>query len=193
MRKLVKEDLKRGLLVLVFIGASLGVPKAIFAVGTFPLFVSTSSAFAGKSKEVKAAKKREALKRSKKAQTATKKMAKNPDPFYKSKLLDKIYKRQAKRMKRISEFKKQGVIGEADNGLLKVREVGKLKAKDKELMEKLVKVENSDRQKIFSEMEKDASYTKSNKVFLRRRYFELYRQMDSRGTYFFQADHWHKK
>ncbi len=116
-----------------------------------------------------------------------------PDPFYSDKTLAKIYRRQAKRMKRLDLFKKKGMIGEADSAMLLIRDLSKLKPKQKKFVQKLVKVENSDRLRIVSAIQKKLTPSMENYKFVRRRLFELYRAMDSSGTYYYEADHWRKK
>ncbi len=156
-------------------------------------FISPTFAFANKAEKTKKIDKKSPVQKQKKSAAKTKSKKTQPDGFYKNATLEKIYKRQAKRMKRIDAYKKKGIIGEADSGLLKIRQPQALNGKAKAMMEKVVKVENSDRQIIIREIEKGISGTEKRKAFVRRRLFELYRQTDPRGTYFFQADHWNKK
>ncbi len=115
------------------------------------------------------------------------------DPFYSSKKLDKIYLRQAKRMNRIIAFKKKGNVGEADNGLLRIRTMMGLKKKESLLLKKLVKVENSDREIIFKSIEKGIVVTPAAKKTIRFNYFENQMAGELTGFYYFRADHWHKK
>ncbi len=185
--RLLKRPIFRVLVLSSFLFPTVGK-----AVSSSSLFISPAMAFASKEQEAKKQKKASTPKPKK--QVNKNKSKKAPaDGFYKNSTLEKIYKRQAKRMKRIDAYKKKGIIGEADNGMLKIRQPQALNGKAKAMMEKVVKVENSDRTIIIREIEKGISGTAKRKAFVRRRLFELYRQTDPRGTYFFQADHWNKK
>lgn len=124
--------------------------------------------------------------------TNSKKVKAQPDPFDTSNHLKAIYKKQAKRMKTIDKFKKKGWIGESDSGLLKYKDP-KASGKTKELLEKVVSAENKDREDIIKFIEAGVRDTKENKIFIRRRLFELYREMDATGTFYYQADNWHQK
>jgi hypothetical protein len=155
--------------------------------------VSSVLAFASKAEPTKKNKKLKVKKAALAKNKTLKKPKVSPDAFFSSPLIDKISRRQAKRMKRVVYFKKKGTLGEADNGLLKIRSTKALSKKEIQLLSQLVKVENSDREKIFQEMTKDGYYSKKNRKEMRARYFRYFRQMDPKGVYFFQADHWHKK
>ena len=125
----------------------------------------------------------------------TKKVArkKKTNAFAENKTLKKIYGRQARRAKTIFAFKKKGVLGEADNALLKVKTTKGLSKKEKEIMEKFVKAENNDRKRIIAEIEKGGNYSDRQKTEIRQNLFKLNKASDIKGIYFYQADHWHKK
>lgn len=151
--------------------------------------ISTSQAFAGKASDKKK------TKEANKEKAVTKKKSSNDekkDPFYANKTLKKIYYRQAKRASRIRNYKIKGVIGEADDGLLKIRDSSSLKKEDKLKMEKIVKVENSDRNRIFKEVEKGIPSSQLDREANRRHLFKFYHAGDETGMYYFQADHWMK-
>ena len=137
-----------------------------------------------KKKPVKKPKKQ--VKKSKKTTTKTKNVLN-------SKLVQKILKRQAKRLVRITEFKKKGAIGESDSGFLAIRGTSALKKSDKEKMQVLVRVENSDREKLYSKIIKANSYSKEDASFLKFTMFESYLLLDKKGTYYYRADAWQKK
>lgn len=155
--------------------------------------VAHAAAKEPKEEAKKVAKKLNKAKEKSKIKNQKKSKNQKKDPFYSSKYLDKIYLRMAKRQNRIIGFKKKGVVGEADNGLLKMRTTKGLSTKEKELLEKLVKVENSDRNKMFSKMEEGTQPTKLMKEETRRHYFETQLTSDGSGVYYFRADHWMKK
>jgi hypothetical protein len=77
--------------------------------------------------------------------------------------------------------------------LLKVRSTKGLSKKEKEILNKFVKAENGDRTRIMAEIEKGSYPTKKSKQELRRNMFRFNREADLKGTYFYEADHWHKK
>lgn len=155
------------------------------------VFGASQCAFAEKSdsKRAEAKKNSEGPKKNKRLRNQKSKK----DSFDQSTVLPKIYQRQAKRAAKIRLFKSKGHIGEADNGLLKIRSLSSLPAKQKKFLEKLVKIENSDREKIFSIIQKDVLSTKENKQSMRLRYFENNLASDAKGIYYFRADHWTKK
>jgi hypothetical protein len=166
----------------------------ISQMGRFPsgMFVSTSHAFSGKKNEKKVAPAKKA-KSQKKIKTKGKVSQKSRATFDQSKVVDQVAKNQARRMRLIDRFKKRGVIGEADNGMIKIRQSQGLSAEEKQKLMSLVKAENNDREKMFKVMEQQAAYNQEDKQYMRRKYFEHNRVSDPDGSYFFQADHWHKK
>lgn len=159
-------------------------------IGHGLILFSEASAFSGKPRK-------DAQKNTPSQSSALKKPSKNkklsPDPFYKSSKLNKIYLRQAKRQRVIIDYKKKGWVGESDDGSLKIRDIKKVSSKDRALLQKAVKVENSDRKIILKEIEKTAKYSESEKKQMRQRLFKGYLEMDPKGTYYFQADHWQVK
>jgi len=60
-----------------------------------------------------------------------------------------ITARRKARAGRLEEWKNKGAVGEGRDGLLVVRSVGDLSAKDKGALHKLVKMENKDRKVLF--------------------------------------------
>ena len=113
--------------------------------------------------------------------------------FFKSPIVKKIHKRQARRLGVIQSLKKKGVIGEAEDGLLKIRDASNLSKKDKVTMEKLVKVENKDRIIIFKDIAKRQKFNEFDYNFLRRNMFDTYLDLDPIGTYYYSNRAWLKK
>lgn len=67
-----------------------------------------------------------------------------------SPVITAIQSREVGRLSRIDDFKKQGLIGENNRGLLEVR--GEPKPLQKKAIEKLISEENADRQQLFKEV-----------------------------------------
>ena len=122
-----------------------------------------------------------------------KKKKKKSQNFLDSKLIKKIYKRQARRQKSLNKYKAKGRIGEADSGFILIYNVKKLSKKERAGIEKLVKVENGDRERLYSEVARVNKYNEEQMKFFKFTMFETYFEYDAKGVYYFRADHWQKK
>lgn len=131
--------------------------------------------------------------RAAKARKTRKRVRIPKDPFARSRGLAKIYDRQAKRAKFIQRYKKTGAVGETEWGRLMIRDQKKLSKRDGKRLNKLVSLENKDRERIFSAIMKGLAGNRENQKAMRLRYFEQNLANDSKGTYYFRADHWQQK
>lgn len=101
-------------------------------------------------------------------------------------------KRQVKRMAMFRDFKFAGFLGETDQGLLAIRDISKTTPENQKFIKKLVDEENKDRLQIYKEI---ANYNKlkpKQKQMLIQNFFEVYRNTDAKGTYYFEKKAWQK-
>ena len=114
--------------------------------------------------------------------------------FLDSSIVKKIHKRQARRRNALNALKLKGVVGEAENGTIMIRDITVIKKKkSQEKIEKLVKVENNDRELVIKEMVKVNKFKAKDEVLLRLKLFEGYLKYDGKGTYHFRNNRWQQK
>ncbi len=104
-----------------------------------------------------------------------------------------ILKRQLQRMDEIKSFKKLGSIGEADTGLLAVREKTGLNNENAKRMEVLVGEENRDRKLIYEEIIKYNKLKKNDVDLFYKSVFDTLKNADPKGTHYLEKSTWIKK
>lgn len=105
----------------------------------------------------------------------------------------KYFKSQLTRMDDIRKAKFAGYIGEADDGLLAIREIKALSKDEQKKITKLVTDENKDRKQIYTILIKHNKLSEKEKVMLVRSAYETYRNMDSKKTFHFENKKWQQK
>ena len=113
--------------------------------------------------------------------------------FYEQRPVKIIQRRRAKRLPKIEKYKRNGFIGEASNGNLKVRKQSQMSAKVKKRCSILVAAENRDRTKITRKILAQKSFKKEEEATLRQSRFEVLLSRDPIGTYYYENGHWRKK
>jgi uncharacterized protein len=103
-----------------------------------------------------------------------------------------LQKRQVKRMAAIRDFKMGGFIGETDSGLLAIHDVKQVNARNQKVLKKLVEDENKDRQQIYNEIMVYNKLKPEQKPALIQNFFEVYRNTDPKGTYYYEKKVWQK-
>jgi uncharacterized protein len=103
-----------------------------------------------------------------------------------------LQKRQVKRMAALRDFKMAGFIGETDSGLLAIHDLSKVNARNQKILKKLVEDENKDRLQIFNEIMSYNRLKPEQKPVLIQNFFEVYRNTDPKGTFFYEKKVWQK-
>jgi hypothetical protein len=106
--------------------------------------------------------------------------------------IKKIFERQAKRRPSILNSKNKGLIGESQDGLLKMRTDKGLSQDVKKKLKTLVDMENKDRSRFYKAMSielKDSTQVER----IKNNMFETYLSTDPSGVYYFKDKQWHKK
>ncbi len=93
----------------------------------------------------------------------------------------------------IRQYKKKGILGEKDNGLLAIRNTDDLSRKEKLKLKKLVNSENKDRNKLYKIISKANQHSEKQEALLRLNMFRAHLDVDPRGTYYFEKKQWYKK
>lgn len=104
----------------------------------------------------------------------------------------KWQERQLQRMDVIDTIKGKGYAGEAETGLLKIRELKGLKDIEKKFVEQSVADENIDRTNIYNEIAAYNKMKKQEKELLIKNAYEVYRNTSKKGTYYFEKGLWQK-
>lgn len=107
--------------------------------------------------------------------------------------IKKNMKSQVERMDLIKAHKLTGVLGEADNAMLSLHSTENLKPAQIKRAKELMEAENADRKVILDEIAKHNKLNAKEKELLIRSSFETYRNMDAKGTYYYEKNAWHKK
>ena len=110
-----------------------------------------------------------------------------------SKAVSRIHKRQARRMTPIRGYKKEGYIGEKENGFLAIRNIDKLSKREKSKLKKLLNSENRDRKKLYQIISRASKYSKKEEAFLRLNMFRSHLEVAPRGVYYFENGRWQQK
>ncbi len=105
----------------------------------------------------------------------------------------KHFKSQLSRMDDIRKNKFAGYIGEADTGMLAIREIKALSKDEQKKITKLVDDENKDRKKIYAILMKHNKLNEKERAMLIRSAYETYKNMDSKKTYHFENKKWLQK
>lgn len=105
----------------------------------------------------------------------------------------KHFKAQLGRMDEIRKYKFAGHIGEADSGMLAIRDIKSLSKDEQKKITKLVDDENKDRKQIYAILVKHNKLSDKEKDMLLRSAFETYRNMDSKKTFHFENKKWQQK
>lgn len=96
-------------------------------------------------------------------------------------------------MDEIRKHKFSGYIGEAETGLLAIREIKALSKDEQKKIAKLVEDENKDRKQIYVILIKHNKLSDKEKTMLIRSAYETYKNMDSKKTYHFENKKWLQK
>ena len=105
----------------------------------------------------------------------------------------KHMKTQVERMELIKAHKLSGVLGESDTAMLMLHSTEGLKPAQIKRAKDLMAAENIDRKGIFDAITKHNKLNEKEKKLLIRSAYETYRNMDAKGTYYFEKESWHKK
>jgi uncharacterized protein YdbL (DUF1318 family) len=105
----------------------------------------------------------------------------------------KHFKSQLTRMDEIRKNKFAGYIGEADNGMLAIRDIKALSKDEQKKITKLVDDENKDRKQIYAILIKHNKLNEKEKAMLVRSAYETYKNMDSKKTYHLENKKWLQK
>ena len=127
------------------------------------------------------------------AKNKSKKKQANQKKYFNHPTVKAIHKRRARRIASIEKYKEKKIVGEADNGLLKIRSAKRLNKKQKKKLESVIKKENKDRNKLYRILMKVEKFPADQEAVLRESMFESYLQWDPEGTYFYEKTHWQKK
>ena len=91
------------------------------------------------------------------------------------------------RVAEIDRFKSQGVLGENNQALLEARELGSLALQDRAAVQKLVREENADRERMFKEIAAATGADLSTLPQIRSTYAQTLRQRARSGDWIQQA------
>tara|TARA_B100000749_G_scaffold122825_1_gene93813 strand:- start:53005 stop:53595 length:591 start_codon:yes stop_codon:yes gene_type:complete len=92
-----------------------------------------------------------------------------------------IQVKQAKRLDKIDRFKKKGLIGEAENGLLVVKKESSKKI-EKKRVDQLVSEENADREMLYEEVMSSNGIDASQSARLRKSFHQSFVNASPAGT-----------
>jgi uncharacterized protein YdbL (DUF1318 family) len=104
-----------------------------------------------------------------------------------------IQDRQAKRLKAIDEFKKKGVIGETEQGLIETRDASAVKGLARNLLDKIVADENADREELYKELAQANSLSATTLSAMRRSFYESFKKASPAGSWYKTGGEWKKK
>ncbi len=118
----------------------------------------------------------------------------NPENFFlDSKFSQQIFKRQGARRTDLVDYKKKGYIGETSEGLIAIRDINKLNPTLKKKIEKKVKFENKDRNRLYQAFIKRNKYNQQQEKTYRQNMFQSHLQSDPQGVYYRAEKEWLKK
>lgn len=104
-----------------------------------------------------------------------------------------IQGRQAQRIGKIDQFKKEGIIGECSEGLLVIYKEETLKPLQKKVVDTLIKEENSDRNMLYEEILKINSMNSSMLSQVQKSFFNSFKMVSPAGTWLKVDGQWEKK
>ena len=105
-----------------------------------------------------------------------------------------ILDKQKKRLSKILRYKKMGVLGESDDGLLAIKDIGKVKNKgEKTRVKMLVKNENSDRDDLYKEIVASNGLAADTEKRIRKVFFSKFKDHDPAGSMYRQGGTWKTK
>ena len=112
-----------------------------------------------------------------------------PDPEVSNPAIRKIIESRASRLNQINEYKSKGVIGESNEALLVVRNLETLSdLKARAEVQKLVRVENADREQLFKEIAAAKNVDASQIPQIRTTYASTIREAARRGDWIQMPD-----
>lgn len=100
---------------------------------------------------------------------------------------------QVGRMRAVKLYKAKGHIGESDNGMLAIREPKMINKEELAVIQKLVDEENRDRAVIIDEISKVNKFDEKKKQQFVNVYYSTWKNVDPKGTYYFEKSTWQKK
>lgn len=95
---------------------------------------------------------------------------------------------RGQRAGQIDDFKSQGVLGENKDALIEVRELGSLALQQRAAVQKLVRDENADRERMFREIAAATNVDLAQLPRIRETYAETLRQNAASGHWIQKAD-----
>lgn len=100
----------------------------------------------------------------------------------------KIIESRGKRAPELRQLKTQGILGENNQALVEIRQLGDLGLKDRAAAQKLVKAENDDRQRMFKEVAAATGTDLSQLPQIQSTYADTLRRKALAGDWIQQAD-----
>ena len=100
----------------------------------------------------------------------------------------KIIESRGQRLPQLQPFKASGVLGENNQALLEIRELGSLALQDRARVQKLVKDENADRERMFKEIAAATGADLSQLPKVRATYATTLRNQAERGEWIQMPD-----
>lgn len=110
------------------------------------------------------------------------------DPAVTNPAIRKIIESRGARLPQILPFKKSGVLGENKDALLEIRNLGSLALRDRAVAQRLVKDENSDRERMFKEIAAATGADLSSLPQIQATYAETLREKAAAGDWIQMAD-----
>jgi uncharacterized protein YdbL (DUF1318 family) len=117
------------------------------------------------------------------------------DPGISNPAIEKIIDSRAKRVDALKRFKDIGIIGEANDGTLAVRDLSKVEdLRERARVQKLVREENQDRQALYREIAKAKDLEPSQIPRVAATYAETLRQRAAKGHWIqLENGNWERK
>ncbi|MEM9554320.1 MAG: DUF1318 domain-containing protein [Acidobacteriota bacterium] len=100
----------------------------------------------------------------------------------------RIIDSRAGRLPEIQRYKQQGVLGENNRALLEIRDLGALALQERAAVQRLVKAENQDRERMFREIAAATQADLSQLPQIQQTYAETLRQKAARGEWIQMPD-----
>ena len=107
------------------------------------------------------------------------------DTYFKTQtsLTRALQEKQRKRIKKIDTYKRQGVIGEDNRGLLLIKDDSKLRKLRKKMAKQLVEAENQDRQLLYKEVLKANQMADEKQEMLQGSFARSFQKRSPKGTW----------
>ena len=94
-----------------------------------------------------------------------------------------IKARMAPRVAELSSYKARGVIGEASNGTIVLKDAAGLALKDRAAVERLIQAENKDRADLYDEVQKVNNLNDRNQTRIRGHFSKAFKEHSPAGTW----------